>query len=480
MNRSKNKDDRLPEILLAQAGEFISGSMGLYFPKGRRRELERGLRSAAPDFGFEDPEAYTRWLISSTLDKSQIEILAGHLTVGETYFFRDKRTFALLEEKILPELIKLRRTTGKVLRIWSAGCCSGEEPYSLAILLHKIMGDTKDWNISLLATDINPVFLRKASAGIYGEWSFRDTPEWVRERYFTKTKEKRFELHPKIRKRVSFTYHNLAETAYPSLLTNTNALDLILCRNVLMYLTPDHQTYVNGKLGQCLVEGGWLITGPSETTDAPSSGLVNVHFQGATFYKKQETRGLTTGLTIDDWRLSIEKQEPKRLATDSIKSTIVNQQLSMTPRRLAIEKQPSSADFQSSIIDQPSTIQMARTAANQGSLPEALGYCEKAIAADRFNPGHYYLQASILQEQGKLKEATADLKKALYLDQDFIPAHILLGNLTLRQGNRRESSRHFRNALRLLGCRPSEEVIPGAEGLTAGRLREIVRTTVGD
>ena len=123
---------------------------------------------------------------------------------------------------------------------------------------------------------------------------------------------------------------------------------------------------------------------------------------------------------------------------------------------------------------------MARTAANQGSLPEALGYCEKAIAADRFNPGYYYLQAAILQEQGRLQEATADLKKALYLDQDFIPAHILLGNLTLRQGNRRESSRYFRNALRLLGRRPSEEVIPGAEGLTAGRLREIVRTTVGD
>ncbi len=114
----------------------------------------------------------------------------------------------------------------------------------------------------------------------------------------------------------------------------------------------------------------------------------------------------------------------------------------------------------------------------RGSLPEALGYCEKAIAADRFNPGHYYLRASILQEQGRLPEAAADLRKALYLDQDFIPAHILLGNLTLRQGNRRGSSRHFRNALRLLDRRPTEEVIPEAEGLTAGRLMEIIRSTI--
>ena len=169
MTKSKNKEGCLPEALLTQAGEFISGCMGLYFPKARRKDLERGLRSVAPEFGFEDPEACIRWLISSTLSKSQIEVLAGHFTVGETYFFRDKRTFAFLEEKGLPELIELRRTTGKYLRIWSAGCCTGEEPYSLAILLHKILGDAKDWNITILATDINPVFLKKASAGIYGE-----------------------------------------------------------------------------------------------------------------------------------------------------------------------------------------------------------------------------------------------------------------------------------------------------------------------
>ncbi len=173
---TKNKENRLPEALLAQAGEFISDLMGLYFPKARRKDLERGLCAASLELGFENPEACTRWLLSSTLNKSQLEVLAGHLTVGETYFFRDKRTFAFLEEKCLPELIELRRTTGKYLRIWSAGCCTGEEPYSLAILLHKIMGDTKDWNISILATDINPAFLRKASTGIYGEWSFPRHP----------------------------------------------------------------------------------------------------------------------------------------------------------------------------------------------------------------------------------------------------------------------------------------------------------------
>ncbi len=493
MIKSKNKEGGLPEALLTQAGEFISGCMGLYFPKARRKDLERGLRSVAPEFGFEDPEACIRWLISSTLSKSQIEILAGHFTVGETYFFRDKRTFAFLEEKGLPELIELRRTTGKYLRIWSAGCCTGEEPYSLAILLHKILGDAKDWNITILATDINPVFLKKASAGIYGKWSFRDTPEWVRERYFTKTEKNQFELLPKIRKRVSFAYHNLAENAYPSPLTNTKALDLILCRNVLMYLAPDHQTQVIGKLRQCLVQGGWLITGPSESNDALSSEFGSVNFQGAPFYRK--------GLMIGDWPLAIEKQKPTGLAIDDWQLAI-NKQPTFSPtehrftndhqpdvsssqsainnHRSSIQGSPSPPDFQSSIDNQQSSIHLARSAANQGSLPEALGHCEKAIAADRFNPGHYYLRASILQEQGRLPEAVTDLRKALYLDQDFIPALILLGNLIRQQGNRRGSSRHFRNALRLLDRRPTEEVIPGAEGLTAGRLLEMIRSTIED
>ena len=515
MNKGKNKGRRLSDALLTQAGEFISGCMGLCFPKGRRRELERGLCSVVPEFGFEDPEACIRWLVSSTLTKSQIEILASHLTVGETYFFRDQKYFAFLEEKVLPDLIELRRTTGKYLRIWSAGCCTGEEPYSLAILLHKIMGDAKDWNISILATDLNPVFLKKASAGIYGEWSFRDTPTWVREGYFTKTKENRFELLPKIRKRVSFTCHNLIQNTYPSPLTNTNALDLILCRNVLMYLTSDHQGYVTGKLGQCLIEGGWLIIGPSETTEALSSEFVNVHFQGATFYKKQETRGLT----IDGGRLSIEKESTtiREIEIPSFQSAIRNPQsaiqvssidnnqssiqgaFSLPEHRFTDNQKPGvsasessinihpssipgafvSPDFQSTINNQQSTIQLARTAANQGSLPEALGHCEKAIAADRFNPGHYYLRASILQEQSRLNEAVADLKKALYLDQDFIPAHILLGTLTRQQGNKKGSSRHFQNALKLLGRRPAEEVLSNAEGLTAGRLMEIIRATIG-
>src|SRR3972149_7870675 len=120
---------------------------------------------ASGNFGFDDSEAFIQWLRSSSPDRKHIEVLASHLTVGETYFFRDNDVYKALEDRILPELITSRHTGEKRLRIWSAGCSTGEEAYSIAILLTRMMADLKDWNITILATDINPGALKKASEG---------------------------------------------------------------------------------------------------------------------------------------------------------------------------------------------------------------------------------------------------------------------------------------------------------------------------
>jgi len=112
--------------------------MGLHFPRARWPDLQRGLAGAAREFGFDDVTACTDWLLSAPLTKAQLEVLASHLTIGETYFFRDRQTLAALAEQILPDLIRARRGREQRLRIWSAACCSGEEPYTLAILLHQL------------------------------------------------------------------------------------------------------------------------------------------------------------------------------------------------------------------------------------------------------------------------------------------------------------------------------------------------------
>ncbi|MGH8705397.1 MAG: CheR family methyltransferase, partial [Burkholderiales bacterium] len=264
--------------------EFLSACIGLHFPQERWRDLERGLAASARDFDLPDAETCARWLLSEPLTRKQIEVLASHLTVGETYFFREKRSIEILEQHVLPELLRSRRGAEQRLRIWSAGCCTGEEPYSVAMLLDRLILDPEAWNVTLLATDINPRFLRKAAQGVYGEWSFRDTPGWVRERYFKTRRDGRCELHPHVRKKVTFSYLNLADDVYPSLLNNTNAMDVILCRNVLRYFAAERARQVVGNLFRSLVDGGWLIVSPAEASNALFSPFSAVPFPGVVLY----------------------------------------------------------------------------------------------------------------------------------------------------------------------------------------------------
>ena len=155
----------LPESLLFSMSDFVATRMGLHFPRERWGDLERGITAAAREFDLPDAESCALRLLSTSPTQNHTEILASHLTVGETYFFREKRSFEVLEEHVLPELLRSRRGVERRLRIWSAGCCTGEEPYSVAMLLDRLIPDPGEWNVTILATDINPRFLKKAAEG---------------------------------------------------------------------------------------------------------------------------------------------------------------------------------------------------------------------------------------------------------------------------------------------------------------------------
>ena len=464
----------LPDPLLSNLSELLAARIGLHFPKERWGDLERGIVAAAPAFGMANAEACAHRLLSAPLTHNQVEILASHLTVGETYFFREKRSFEVLEERIIPELIRTRTHTERRLRIWSAGCCTGEEPYSIAILLDRLIPHPKEWNVTILATDINPAFLRKAAEGVYGEWSFRDTPAWIRARHFKHGKNARFEIQPRIRKRVTFSYLNLADDVYPSLTNNTNAMDVIFCRNVLMYFTAAQAKKVIENLHRSLVDGGWLIVSPVETSNSLFSRFTAVGFPGAVLYRKQESgvREVETGYPSAALGLLPEAlpPDPSALAADATLST-PSHEASLNLDRPAV-KPGEVPPFE--VNDSEASSRTARACANQGKLAEAVEWCEKAIAADKLNPAHHYLLATIRQELGQSDAAMQSLMRVLYLDPDFVLAHFALGNLCLSQSRRREAERHFDTALTLLHTHPHDEPLPESEGLTAGRLTEII------
>lgn len=490
---------------LYQLSEFIASRMGLHFPESRWADLERGIGSASREFDFTDTGDFIKWLMSSKLTKSHIEILASHLTVGETYFFREKEVFNVLEGHILPEIIRSRQGNERRLRIWSAGSSTGEEAYSVAILLHKMIADLKDWNITILATDINPRFLKMASEGLYTEWSFRGTPQWVKEGYFKKSGDNRYKIRSFIKKMVVFEYHNLAEDVFPSLLNNTNAMDVIFCRNVLMYFSAGQARKVIQDFYKSLIEGGWLLVSPAEASSYLSSHFVTVNFPGAILYRKDSKKHQT----VEDFHnvsitphlpyIEVKAPPPKPHGQVSVINTDTARpqsapgvdveepgkkgpQPDLYMEALSMFEQgrySEAADKLGGLLlhgkaEPKVTALLARVYANQGRLDEALNWCEKAIAAERLNPAYHYLLATIMQEQGRIEEAVKSLKSALYLDNSFALAYFALGNLMLRQGDARTSRKYFKNASDLLSAYGPEELLPESEGITTGRLKDII------
>ena len=478
------------EVQCSRLSALIADRLGLHFPPERWDDLQRGLAGAAREFGFDDPAACADSLLSVSPTKEQIQVLASHLTIGETYFFRERATLQALSESVLPELIRSRRGREQRLRLWSAACCSGEEPYSLAILLHQILPDLHDWRVTITATDINARFLQKAAAGVYGEWSFRNAPPGLKERYFTPVAKGRYAIAPEIRNLVTFAHLNLVEDVYPSLETDTNAMDVIFCRNVLMYFTGSQMQNVVRNLRRSLVEGGWLVVSPSEASKALFPRFVNVNFPGAIFFRKSDVPAPAEPLLPDLPAFFVPAlAEPLEWpASASVGAAPVLEpelaETSASPLASA-ESLYQGGRYEECVLfllessdgspSEPRAFSLlARALANQGKLDAALSWCERWIASDKMNPASHYLRAVVLVEQGQEQEARTSLQRAVYLDPDFVLAHFALGNLARNRGKNAPAGKHFANALHLLNRYRPEDPLPESEGLTAGRLAETI------
>lgn len=461
----------LPPHLLASLSNLLATHTGLHFPAERWHDLGRGISAAASAFGMPDAASCAHRLLAAPLTQRDIEILARCLTVGETYFFREKRSFDALEQHVVPTLLRAHTGGERPLRVWSAGCCTGEEPYSIAMLLDRLVPQASASNVTILATDINLAFLRTAAEGEYSEWSFRGVPRWIKDRYFQPRRGKRFQLDDRIRQRVAFSYLNLADDNYPSLTNNTNAMDVIFCRNVLMYFSAERARAVVDRLYRALVDGGWLVVSPAETSNTLFSGFTAVEFDGAILYRKDAGAAaprfvshvpapLKDGLAESGWRAAESMPEEGQPTMP----------LAARPAEGGVHDSsplPTEPDLPS---------RQARDCANQGRLDEAVEWCLEAIATDKLNPAHHYLLAAIQQERGQIDAAAQALARVLYLDPHFVIAHYALGNLRQSQGRELEAQRHFGNALASLKAHPPDEVLPESDGLTAGRLLEMIQS----
>ncbi|MGU3539077.1 CheR family methyltransferase [Methylobacterium sp. A54F] len=274
--------------VVARTGHhYYADKDDLLFDRLRRRFKACGLRDCA---------GYLARLDDREAGPAEWAALEAEITIGETFFFRYAEQFAALRETILPGLVA-DRAVERTLRVWSAGCSTGAEPYSLAILAHELLGPAlPDWHVSILGTDISRDALATARAAEYGRWALRTLPPQERLRHFQvipprpggALREGGYALRPEFRRMVRFERQNLLALLDGSGPVPPGEFDLILCRNVLIYFHADTVAGIVRALGRRLRPGGWLLIGHAEPNPAFSGWLSAVNLPGTVAYRRLE------------------------------------------------------------------------------------------------------------------------------------------------------------------------------------------------
>lgn len=487
--------ERKKDLRLEELSRTIVDKMGLYFPSQRFGDLERIFQRAAKDLGYATVDACINWFLEEPQTRTKLEKLAVYLTIGETYFFREYHCFEVIEQIVLPEIIRRDRSGQKRLRIWSAGCASGEEPYSIAIMLHRMRHMLKGWDIAILATDINMLALEKAMAGVYSSWSFRNSPEWLMSNYFNHNVHGKYELIPEIKNMVNFRYLNLVEDAYPSVLNDTNALDILFCRNVLMYFTQERVQKTLQRFNHCLVDEGIMVVSSCETPNLGLSGFAASYYPDVILYRKTTQPPSITRSMRQQGHLPVtnpakrhEDLKPMLHSTSGHKISKAHGDDGTLEQATELYRNGNYRESEALVSELlrknrknvAAVLLLCRICANEGRLGEAKELSEEAILLDKLNPGIHFVNAMILFEQDRSGAASEALRRTLYLDNRHIAAHYLLGNISRATGRTSEASRHYRNALELLEQYDPDAEVPDSEGMIAGKFAEMIRITLGN
>ncbi|MEK7474556.1 MAG: CheR family methyltransferase [Candidatus Coatesbacteria bacterium] len=429
---------------------FLAARAGLVFPPSRIEAVRDGIGRAMARAGAADGPSYLGAIESSP---AALDDLVSELVVGETYFFRDPGQFDFLRQDGIPAVLA-RRPAGHALRIWSAGCATGEEAYSLAILADEMGLSGRS---SVVGTDLCRSALVKARRAVYGGWSFRGTGEPLLARFEPDGPRRR--VGAALRERVRFEYLNLALDSYPSFAAGIWGMDVILCRNVLIYFSREAVAATARRLHDTLGEDGWLLTGPSDPPLQDLAPFEIVITPGGTAYRRAARRTVVAG-----W----EAVAP--VLAESLTAEIP--QVACEPR-VALPVEPVGAPgIPPAPAEEPDPAARIRGIANLAGLPAALREVEDARLRSPHSVDLAFLRAVVLSELGRLDDAAAEARHALYLDRTLAAAHFLQGTILRRLGDLGGAARAFRNARDLAAGRPPDEPVPLGEGERAGRLAE--------
>ncbi len=469
--------------------DYLTVKTGLVLKEDKREELvalvgERmARRNPPPDF-----PKYFSLLQAEGEAGSELRHLVNRLTVGETHFFRNRPQFDALRTRILPDLIGRAREKGRRLRIWSAGCSTGEEPYSIAMLLLELLPDIADWAVTILATDINVKSLDTAREGHYRNWSFREVEDYYRRRFFVE-EDKGWRLAPELCRMVTFRYLNLAEDIYPAVVNRTDELDLVICRNVMIYFNVDLSRETTRRFYGCLKDGGYLLVGHTEHSEMVYSRFRR-HMLGSAIVYRKETAGgywenglklLFRGSGKPEPGTVVHDQTRKRRKTgiqrpSDTEETVRFEEAVEHYREMRLDEAMASfeAILEMNPANERARYMLALIAANCGKIDKAEGEVRNILEKNPLHLEATYLTSLICRVKGDRDGELSALKRTVYVNRAFVLGHFQMGVFYLREGKEHLAGRSFVNVVEILKGRDQGDYVSGVDGLTVGRLRKTV------
>ncbi|RKI47914.1 chemotaxis protein CheR [Corallococcus sp. AB004] len=471
-------DGLLDDATLAKVEEVLQGACGLTLASSLRRSLEPALSRAALTRNLSET-AFLRQLLIR--EPTAVEAFIEHAVIGETYFFRHPEHLRALASRA-------RLHQGGPFNVWSAGCASGEEPYSIAMAL-MAAGLGNGGRFRVLATDVSGRALQRAKAAVYSPWSLRRIEPDLEKRFLvphpgSSVNDTQHSVTAEVVRTVDFRRHNLATDAVPSL-----GFHAIFCRNVLIYFTPELVRAVLSRLVSALAPGGLLFVSPAEVPLTNGMGLETLDVDGTPVLRMPLEQLWTAGESAP---VSPPRRDaPSAFTAASLRrETPVPGSLRILSRRptphapmAAYSARPSSPAPVAEAPRAQAATPAARAAQDAGLLTRALeaahaGHFEEAEALAReaaraLSPEAYLLLAMVAESRNDLDAAVEAVRKALYLEPQLALGHATLVALYSRLDRREDAERARQNALRALDGLDDEHPLRGVETtMTAGGLRQ--------
>lgn len=468
---------------------------GMECPENRKNDLRDATIKAARFAGVEEVESLLKRLAepSETVLRS---VWISAYTIHETYFFRDAPQWRAIRHRALPERIQARRDS-RTIKVWSAGCSSGEEAYTAAIILHELLPDPS-WTIRILGTDISSDVIDKARKGTYREWSFRQTPLHVREDNFEAVAGASWRILPDIARPVRFEILNLKTGTYPAPAMGLDDIDLILCRNVLIYFAREEMDEVIARLTDCLAPGGYLALGPAEPFPSSRLPLEPIVSDGASLYRKMSGARAVDRPAQDSPKPSIRLQvfsEPGSTVEPDRPPAAPNRRADSRPAGRALFpdvpktcstwtptppsdpiRPESSSPSTSAAPPNGEFARQAHDAADAGRWEEALAAAEAAIVADPLHAGSFYIKALALKELGRLDDSRDALRRCLFIEKQHWMGHLLAAGLWQREGYPERARSHLNAILTGLEALDPGAILPDTGGINVGRMRALAES----